>query len=123
MATAYPTILPIPAITPYIGLPPYIGVSPYISLPPYIPPCNKELILPPLSVELPTGLGFHLAALPVVSAAYGCPCGLTDPCTCVPDTCECSCGARLPVTTACSCAALATPVCPRLAPLVKPIIL
>lgn len=111
MATTYPIILPAPTVTPWI------------SLPPYIPPCNKELILPPLSVELPTGLGFHMAALSIVSAAYGCPCGLTDPCTCVSDIRKCSCGARIPVTTACSCSALAAPVCPNLAPLVKPVIL
>lgn len=109
MTTSYPILLP--------------AITPCLSLPPYIPPCNKELILPPLSVELPTGLGFHMAALPIVSAAYGCPCGLTDPCTCVPASRKCSCGARIPVTTACSCSSLATPVCPNLAPLVKPIIL
>lgn len=111
MATACPTILPISTITPYISLPPYIA------------PCSKEVILPPLSVELPTGLGFHMAAVPIVSAAYGYPCGLTDPCTCVPNICKCSGGARIPVVTDYSCSALATPVCPNLAHLVKPIIL
>lgn len=73
--------------------------------------CTDQLILPPLTVELPRGLGYFEAALPLVADYF-------EPAVDYMTT-----GAYLPTASRCGCLALAAPVAPELAPLVKPIIL
>ncbi|CAB3241617.1 unnamed protein product [Arctia plantaginis] len=75
------------------------------------PVCSDQLILPPLAVELPPGLGYFESALPLVADYF-------EPAIEYMTT-----GAYLPITSKCDCLTLAAPVSPEIAPLVKPIIL
>ena len=72
---------------------------------------NDQIILPPLSVELPCGLGYFPSASPLVAKCFA------------PALDYLTTGAYIPIAAPCDSLILAAPVSPDIAPLVKPLIL
>ncbi|KPI96511.1 hypothetical protein RR46_12541 [Papilio xuthus] len=80
------------------------------------PKRNKQLILPPTTVQLPRGLGYFAAAIPDVTAAYLESLSYNEIIQEMDDM-------VIPIVDADSCISIASPLCPQLGPLINPIIL